>query len=538
MPGTMMRLLTGAIENGLMRNNSFVFWVTLAAVLSIISCKSKHADLQDELFKAVESGHIQKVLNLTSANPELLNAQDKRGLPLLQVAISLKKNPLALELIKAGVEIDGRDKFGNTHLICALYFHNHEVSSALLKAGANPNIANGFKQTPLYWAIANHVPEELFDLLVESGAVIQDESLYRGSLVLAVRNGNEFDVKRLIELGMDVNKRTKDSELPLLFLSMESNQFKVFSLLLEKGADHRATGKDGETVWMFAMSQPDPDRYLAKLLEVEPNPDLSVLDTKGASALSYAVWAHKEKYIELTLKKGGDLSKIRLPVPGLDHAANSPYQPIMALPYLQIIHRFGPNARFDCWAGLDNKLNVSPVKRTAFARYQIKSPEVALALLEEWISLRDYLAFSQEFKNTRSMSDTEFAIYQMNLLSDPQALLLAVTSREWSGETDQILNDTLALHISETTWLAGMMIRFGWIKEEEAVKLLEPLLTHVPQLASSWTEWYESVHRGMISSPRAEWRGNYPELIKLFKNQTDPSHPAAHLSWFKPTASK
>lgn len=80
-----------------------------------------------------------------------INELDQSDCSLLQLAISYNKWDIAKDLIKRGINLDNQDKNGSTalHYLC-VGNTNPEILENVLKAGANPDIRNKEKMTPLF----------------------------------------------------------------------------------------------------------------------------------------------------------------------------------------------------------------------------------------------------------------------------------------------------------------------------------------------------------------------------------------------------
>ena len=67
-------------------------------------------------------------------------------------AIANKKWDVAKKRIESGIDLNQQDANGNTalHYLCYGSFENFEMLEMLLKAGANPDIRNKEKMTPLF----------------------------------------------------------------------------------------------------------------------------------------------------------------------------------------------------------------------------------------------------------------------------------------------------------------------------------------------------------------------------------------------------
>src|SRR5690606_26167912 len=131
----------------------------------------------------------------------------------------------------------------------------------LIRRGVDVNARERHGQTALQWAAAEgHV--EVIDLLIEAGADIH-HTLDSGfdALFFAIREGRTGAVLRLLDAGARVNepsrRRTKDrpgdARTTPLLLAVENGHFELAVELLERGADPNDQ-RAGQTA-LHALSQ-------------------------------------------------------------------------------------------------------------------------------------------------------------------------------------------------------------------------------------------------------------------------------------------
>jgi ankyrin repeat protein len=77
---------------------------------------------KEELFKAVEKCNLAKVQQMIEADPSLINARDYYGSTLLHKAAMFGCVDLVAWLLDKGVDVNARDKEGNTPLLLAVDF--------------------------------------------------------------------------------------------------------------------------------------------------------------------------------------------------------------------------------------------------------------------------------------------------------------------------------------------------------------------------------------------------------------------------------
>lgn len=201
------------------------------------------------------------------------------GTTALHLAVLNNDTKSALELIRAGIEVDQENDYGITPLWLACRNGNSEIVEALLRSGADPkrrfsgnqtalmaaaragsldsvkslaksgvdiDAKEGRGQTAMMWAAAEgHA--EVVDWLIQAGADFQ--APLKGGftpLFFAIREGNSDVVKVILSAGADVNEvmlperragRGPQSGMTPLVLAVENGHFELAIDLVKAGAD-------------------------------------------------------------------------------------------------------------------------------------------------------------------------------------------------------------------------------------------------------------------------------------------------------------
>ena len=162
-----------------------------------------------------------------------------------------------------------RDCSNDQHFIPLLYitiFHNNvDIARLLIDNGANVNLKTKDGMNPLLMATLIE-RLDIVELLIDNGADVDIKTEYGStSLHAALKLGHYaktkggqsefFDIARLlIHYGAkDVNTKDEDGTMPLL-LALYSEQFGIAKSLIDLGADVNAKTKNGETPLDYAKN--------------------------------------------------------------------------------------------------------------------------------------------------------------------------------------------------------------------------------------------------------------------------------------------
>ncbi|CAB0043472.1 unnamed protein product [Trichogramma brassicae] len=319
-----------------------------------------------------ERKRIVELLLRRGSNPNLAN---KDGSTPLHTICSRKDSNCDLaELffkicddVNQPVQVDARDKSGNTPLHAALQRKHFKVVELLLTRGANANSANEEGSTPLH-NICNRYNDDDFgsktldvflDINAELDQPVQlDVQDKKGDtpLHLALKKYNKKMAVLLLKYGASPNLTNEDGRTPLhivcsdcwddlartflktiddmqqtvevdardkkgwtpLHVALVHGDIAIAELLLKRGADQNSADMEGLTPLHIICKRYDDD-YVAKTFfeinqKLEQTVQVDALDKKNRTPLQYAVTNSLPNVVDVILDHGADLSNFVFPI--------------------------------------------------------------------------------------------------------------------------------------------------------------------------------------------------------------------------------
>ena len=170
-----------------------------------------------------------------------VNAPQPDGMTALHWAAYQDDLDLSTLLIRAGANVKAASRYGVTPLSLACTNGNGAIVELLLKAGADPNAALPGGETPLMTAARTGAPAVVRALLAHGArADAKDDRRGQTALMWAAAEGHAAIVEDLIEAGADVKARLASGFTPLSFAAREG-RLDVVRTLLKAGADVNET---------------------------------------------------------------------------------------------------------------------------------------------------------------------------------------------------------------------------------------------------------------------------------------------------------
>jgi ankyrin repeat protein len=232
----------------------------------------------------------------------------------LHAAIWKEDIEMAQYLLSRGADVNTVSKEFGSPLSTAASLGKESFLKLLLEAGANPDIDDGRRGTPLFHAI-RHKKLCSVEFLIKSGArvniVCRQESCMVTPLTEAILNDFEGGIKVLLENRADVSAASEFNEgrEPPLHTASKRGKVPITRMLLDHGADVNRQIEGGWTALHFAARNGNED--VVKLLVEVYHADMSLRLVNGGLCLHSAATSKSPdqlKVIESLLQLGANIN--------------------------------------------------------------------------------------------------------------------------------------------------------------------------------------------------------------------------------------
>ena len=216
-----------------------------------------------------------------------INLRDDDGwTPLMRAAANGDLRTVQALLNAPGIETDAKNPIGLTALMIAAHHGKADVVKALIKHGADINLATNNGCTALMYAAQTGDMETVQALLTTPGISI-DEKKTDGTtaLMIAASHGKADIVSALIDRGADPNIADADGWTALIYAAETADMETVQALLTTPGISINEKNTDGATALMIAASHGKAD-IVSALIDRGAYPNFA--DADGWTALMYA----------------------------------------------------------------------------------------------------------------------------------------------------------------------------------------------------------------------------------------------------------
>jgi len=230
---------------------------------------------QTALMRAAYDGHVAIVRLLLKAGANV-NAKDREGSTALLSAATRGHVEIVRLLLKASADVNAKNEYGNTALYSAALFNHIEIVQLLLKAGADILAKNGHGSTVLEMTRnpeVRKVIQDFFDALNPSLLAAAYHASYDG-VTKALKQGAKVDAKdekgnTALHLVAGVSKITAKD------ISRRLDRAALITRLLLSRHASLVKNNAGETAVYIALALPDSplvkvyEEYAAKRPDIQ-----------------------------------------------------------------------------------------------------------------------------------------------------------------------------------------------------------------------------------------------------------------------------
>ncbi|XP_069587576.1 transient receptor potential cation channel subfamily A member 1 isoform X2 [Ranitomeya imitator] len=207
-------------------------------VLNSDSCTSMEDDPR-LIFKLIQEGNMCRIRSFILKNPSCLMARNEYEGTALHCASKYGHLELMLMIINQTSEeaLNTLDDKGSTPLHWAVFKNQVDSVKVLLSRGANPNILNFYRMSPLHMAIDmhyNNIVEALLDNTTTN--VNLEGDLGNTPIMQACYKENPEALLMLLNHGAKLCKRNKIGCFPI-HMSVFTGSLKCMELVLKKGEE-------------------------------------------------------------------------------------------------------------------------------------------------------------------------------------------------------------------------------------------------------------------------------------------------------------
>jgi ankyrin repeat protein len=284
------------------------------AILAIDSSPERlnriNADGQTAIVVAATNGRVDLLRRLISARADV-HVRDKSEMTAIMHAANART---AHVLLAAGAQVDDRDELQRTAFMWAGECGDPALLELLLRAGSAIDAVDDEGRDALMAAANNNQPANVrailrLDVDAGRGLVATSDCAGASALELSVNSGDADSVGLILAAGANANARRLDGLTPL----MAAPTGAVAEQLLEARATINAIDMEGRTALMVMCCRPHALNAAQFLLSRSPAL-LTARDSKGHTALAYAVYAINAPAMQLLLHAGADLlTAVRTP---------------------------------------------------------------------------------------------------------------------------------------------------------------------------------------------------------------------------------
>ncbi len=289
----------------------------------------------DAVHEAARAGDLDRLAELISKDPALVDARDEGDHTPLHTAAMMGRMDAVMFLLEKGADVDARNTANQSPLLYAAYTGHAEIVDTFIAHGAEFNYRDTRGYTPIHFA-AREGRKAVVELLVSKGVPV-DERGYGGKTPLhfAAMRGHAGIVEFLAAQGADPATTDDDGMTPIssslaaghavvaevllaagvgiegdagtleryLHLAAAAGSRRIVDILIERGAGAGGTDETGRTLLHNAVigGLGELARDLSETVE-----DINAVDDAGKTAVHYAVVIGDGEMVDMLLDRGAD----------------------------------------------------------------------------------------------------------------------------------------------------------------------------------------------------------------------------------------
>ncbi len=261
-------------------------------------------DPADQLLKySIKDGNLPSVTALIKIGIPI-DRRTKYGVTVLNSAIMGGQLDMLKWLVKMGANINETDASQNTYLHDAADINGLAIVKYLLEQGLDPKAVNASGETPYMRAVGNQSTEVIAHFEAIQADTVTPGQPAANLLTKTAEKGSLQLFKALIKRGTSIDSRDKDEQTPLMKAALWGH-LDLLKFLLDEGANKHAKDQFGATSLHKACSLGRTE--VAQML-VEIGLDPNEKDKFGKTPL-FSACKYKEIF-EYLLKNGADITVI------------------------------------------------------------------------------------------------------------------------------------------------------------------------------------------------------------------------------------
>ncbi len=249
------------------------------------------------LHRAIEKNN-QEIVQLLVQSKADLNAKNKYGNTPLDIAVHYERLNIIMLLIDSGAKID------SNMLFYAVEKGNKNIITSLISHGANVNVQNNAKETPLHTAIYQSQGNEyIVTLLLLNGADVNvPDNAGKTPIDIAIGHSNERIVQLLIQNGTKISNKSD-----LLYQVTDKGYKNVVETLISSHVDlnFKYEYNAGDTLLHLVAKKGYKD--IARLF-IANGADLNAKNEYGNTPLDIAVHYGHLNIIMLLIDSGAEIN--------------------------------------------------------------------------------------------------------------------------------------------------------------------------------------------------------------------------------------